>query len=96
MRKLVYLPDPTVKFYYSPLHDEYFTEYEVDERCNGDDQESSLERVYEKLTLRPRKTNKGFLADLKKKFRSFTYDNPYFPGQLNRIELYEVIDDNET
>ena len=80
VKRLVYLPDPTVKFYIFIGSDIY---------CDYD-----LEKCGLKITKNNElivKNKRTFFKDLREKMSSNSYDKPYFTDMINNLILFEVI-----
>lgn len=90
VKRLVYLPDPTVKFY-SPIEDMMEGDYEI--YCDYDG------AVYLHLLLTKKdelvvSTKKDIFLRLRGKFRKNNprqYSNPYFTNLSNILSHYEVM-----
>jgi hypothetical protein len=87
--RLVYLPDPTLKFYYSVTGKEYFLiselmPWELENKSAGD--------KYVEILVRPKRAHFNILNTLQKKFSDVGYTQPYFKDILNRVELFEILE----
>jgi hypothetical protein len=86
--RLVYLPDPTIKFYTAVHKDgskEYFTKDELFDY--------EIERKeYIEILIRPGKAHHNILKALAKRFSDNGYSQPYFQDLIARTELFEIME----
>jgi hypothetical protein len=86
--RLVYLPDPALKFYYCSSDKEYYTTSEL----TLDEIKNKSELKFIQILIRPKRAHYNILKNLQKKFRAPVYPQPYFENTLNRIELFEILE----
>ena len=87
VRRLVYLPDPTVKFYKSIKEEDW----DDDIYCDYDLKTYGLEEEANKSTELTVKNKRVLFRDLRERMNSNNYDKPYFTGLIDNIVLFEVI-----
>ena len=80
--RLVYLPDPTIKFFYSKENCEYFADFEI----------GKFDTDMVEVTIRPKKAHFNILNTLIKRFQDVETPKPYFDTLLDRIELFQVME----
>ena len=90
VRRLVYLPDPTVKFYKS-IKEEDWEDDDDDIYCDYDLKTYGLEEEANKSTELIVKNKRVLFRDLRERMNSNNYDKPYFTGLIDNIALFEVI-----
>jgi len=86
VRRLVYLPDPTVKFYISIDPNE---DWDTDIYCDYDLEKLELKTTKDKELIV--KNKRTLFKDLRERMNSDNYDKPYFTDMIDNLTLFEVI-----